>query len=254
MGQIDALAFPQGRRAPWCQLPPLSRLHCYLPVHWQSQVPLSLLHSGLGRIPPRLILLSVQQPVGPGHVIQVGRCGGEAVHQARIRIHPYMDFHPEVVLITLLHLTHFRSPLPLPGLGGGGRFSAKTVDDLSAMGVDSFSAPVQTRRGRAAPSAHRGRIPKHLSPRDRMRRNLRTKPRRRSYARRMETVQPVFGQIKQGRGFRQFLLRSLEKVNREWLLICTGRNLIKLFRFGAGCLAKCRARVPPLNNKESPRL
>ena len=50
----------------------------------------------------------------------------------------------------------------------------------------------------------------------------------------METVEPVFGQIKQGRGFRQFLLRGLEKVNREWLLICAGHNLLKLFRFGAG--------------------
>ena len=54
-----------------------------------------------------------------------------------------------------------------------------------------------------------------------MRRKLRTKRGRQQYALRMQTVEPVFGQIKQGRGFRQFLLRSLEKVNREWLLICT---------------------------------
>ena len=53
---------------------------------------------------------------------------------------------------------------------------------------------------------------------------------RQRYALRMETVEPVFGQIKQARGFRQFLLRGLEKVNREWLLICTGHNLLKLFR------------------------
>ena len=42
-------------------------------------------------------------------------------------------------------------------------------------------------------------------------------------------MEPVFGQIKQGRGFRQFLLRGLEKVKREWSLICTGHNLLKLF-------------------------
>ena len=42
----------------------------------------------------------------------------------------------------------------------------------------------------------------------------------------------MFGQVKQGRGFRQFLLRGLEKVNREWLLICAGHNLLKLFRYG----------------------
>ena len=44
--------------------------------------------------------------------------------------------------------------------------------------------------------------------------------------------EPVFGEIKHGRGFRQFLLRSLEKVNRERLLIRTGHNLLKLFHFG----------------------
>ena len=44
----------------------------------------------------------------------------------------------------------------------------------------------------------------------------------------------MFGQIKQGRGFRQFLLRGLEKVNGEWPLICTGHNLLKLFRSVAG--------------------
>ena len=46
----------------------------------------------------------------------------------------------------------------------------------------------------------------------------------------METVEPVFGQIKQGRGFRQFLLRGLQKVKGEWSLICTTHNLLKLFR------------------------
>ena len=49
-----------------------------------------------------------------------------------------------------------------------------------------------------------------------MRRKLQTKRGRQRYALRMQTVEPVFGQIKQGRGFRQFLLRGLEKVNGEW--------------------------------------
>ena len=46
---------------------------------------------------------------------------------------------------------------------------------------------------------------------------------------RMETVEPLFGQIKQGHGIRQFLLWGVEKVEREWQLICTGHNLLKLF-------------------------
>jgi Transposase DDE domain len=42
-------------------------------------------------------------------------------------------------------------------------------------------------------------------------------------------VEPVFGQIKQGRGFRQFLLRGLCKVRGEWALICTTHNVLKLW-------------------------
>ena len=113
-----------------------------------------------------------------------------------------------------------------------GYYSAKAVDELYALGVDPFVAPEQTRHGRVVPPAPRGRIPSQLSPRDRMRRKLRTKRGRQRYALRMETVEPVFGQIKQGRGFRQFLMRGLEKVQGEWSLICTGHNLLKLFRCG----------------------
>ena len=113
-----------------------------------------------------------------------------------------------------------------------GYYSAKAVEELYSMGVDPFVAPEKTRHGWVPPPAPRGRIPKGLSVRNRMRRKLRTKRGRDRYALRMETVEPVFGQIKQGRGFRQFLLRGLAKVNREWLLICAGHNLLKLFRFG----------------------
>ena len=90
-----------------------------------------------------------------------------------------------------------------------------------------------------------------MSARDRMRRKLRTKRGRERYALRMETAEPVFGQIKQGRGFRQFLLRGLEKVNREWLLICAGHNLLKLFRFGAGGPGKGGGNRSTRNDKES---
>ena len=48
------------------------------------------------------------------------------------------------------------------------------------------------------------------------------------YRLRKQTVEPVFGQIKQGRGFRQFLLRGIRKVSAEWSLICTAHNLLKL--------------------------
>ena len=114
-----------------------------------------------------------------------------------------------------------------------GYYSAKAVDEIAALGVDPFIAPEKTRHRRPIPQVPRGRIPGHLSPRDRMRRKLQTRRGRQRYALRMQTVEPVFGQIKQGRGLRQFLLRGLEKVSGEWSLICTGHNLLKLFRSGA---------------------
>jgi hypothetical protein len=54
------------------------------------------------------------------------------------------------------------------------------------------------------------------------------------YARRKCLVEPVFGQIKQARGFRQFLLRGLEKVRGEWALICMTHNLLKFHKICYG--------------------
>jgi transposase len=48
------------------------------------------------------------------------------------------------------------------------------------------------------------------------------------YRLRKQIVEPVFGQIKAARGFRQFLLRGIEKVSAEWTMICTVHNLLKL--------------------------
>ena len=73
------------------------------------------------------------------------------------------------------------------------------------------------------------RIPKGLSIPDRMRRKLRTKKGRKCYGLRKELPEPAFGQIKEVRGFRQFLFRGLDKVSGEWKFICTGHNLLKLF-------------------------
>ena len=134
-----------------------------------------------------------------------------------------------------------------------GYYSARAVDELYALGTDPFVAPEKTRHGRMVPPAPRGRIPSGLSPRDRMRRKLSTKRGRQRYALRMETVEPAFGQIKQGRGFRQFLLRGLEKVNGEWSLICTGHNLLKLFRFGVNLHRKARGDGPAQRIRNSCR-
>jgi transposase len=61
-----------------------------------------------------------------------------------------------------------------------------------------------------------------------MRQRLRRGGWRTRYRLRKQSVEPVFGQIKQARGFRQFLLRGQEKVAAEWSLLCTAHNLLKL--------------------------
>ncbi len=63
-----------------------------------------------------------------------------------------------------------------------------------------------------------------------MRYKLRQPANRRRYARRKVIVEPVFGQMKGARGFRQFSLRGLEKINGEWRLVCLTHNLLKIWR------------------------
>ena len=65
-----------------------------------------------------------------------------------------------------------------------------------------------------------------------MRKRLRRAGHRSRYRLRKQVVEPVFGQIKQARGFRQFLLRGLENTRAEWALLCTVHNLLKLAKAG----------------------
>ena len=63
-----------------------------------------------------------------------------------------------------------------------------------------------------------------------MRAKLQTAAGRAIYARRKTLPEPVFGQIKEARGFRRFWLRRVRNVWREWTVICLTHNLLKLFR------------------------
>ena len=119
--------------------------------------------------------------------------------------------------------------LPRQMSADAGYFSSETVQTITSDGVDVYMPPDKTKHRSSLPPAPRGRIPSSLSLPDRMRRKLRTKKGRQRYGLRKVLSEPVFGQIKQARGFRQFLLRGREKVSGEWQLICTGHNVLKLF-------------------------
>lgn len=113
-----------------------------------------------------------------------------------------------------------------------GYFSEENIGKLDMPGMEVLIPPDRKEHGKKTPAAPRGRIPGTLSVADRMRRKLQTKIGRAIYAKRKEIVEPVFGQIKQARGFRQFLLRGMEKVKGEWTLICTTHNILKLWKSG----------------------
>ena len=80
----------------------------------------------------------------------------------------------------------------------------------------------------------RGPLPQGATRVERMRRKLQTKAGAAIYAARKAIVEPVFGQIKQVRGFRRFSMRGLAKVKAEWALVCATHNILKLHRLCYG--------------------
>lgn len=114
-----------------------------------------------------------------------------------------------------------------------GYFSETNVQVLHAAHIQAWIPPDKRKHSQPIPSAPRGRIPKHLSTKDRMRRTLQTKVGRSVYRMHKAIAEPVLGQIKAARGFRQFLLRGLRKVGGEWTLVATVHNICKLFHVKA---------------------
>lgn len=108
-----------------------------------------------------------------------------------------------------------------------GYYSEENVKHLRAEKIDDYICPDKEKHGTALRPV-RGRIPKDLSFGDRVRRKLRTKQGRAIYGKRKQIVEPVFGQMKYGRGLHQFLLRGVEKVDGEWTLWCMTHNLLKI--------------------------
>lgn len=124
---------------------------------------------------------------------------------------------------------------PTEVLADSGYCSERNLEYLASgdepdKAVRAWVAVEKTKRNGEPETAPRGRPPVGLTRVERMRRKLRTKAGKRVYARRKAIVEPVFGQIKQARGIRQFLLRGLEKARGEWALICTTHNILKLHR------------------------
>lgn len=100
--------------------------------------------------------------------------------------------------------------------------------------IEGYIATGKENKEQRAVAAKRGRLPRGASRVEKMARRLGTKAGAKIYALRKAIVEPVFGQIKQARGIRQFLLRGLEKVRSEWAFVCLTHNILKMYRLCYG--------------------
>jgi transposase len=119
-------------------------------------------------------------------------------------------------------------------IADSGYCSEKNLEQLESAErperrIEAFLATGRQKHGERK-VAVRGRLPKGATPVERMKRKLQTQAGAAIYAARKGIVEPVFGQIKQGRGFRRFSLRGFEKVKAEWALVCATHNLLKMYR------------------------
>jgi hypothetical protein len=115
-------------------------------------------------------------------------------------------------------------------LADAGYCSDQNLTAIADTPIDAYISTRKQKHGERPGPCPRGPLPKNATIIDQMSRKLHTKAAAAVYAARKGIVEPVIGQIKQARGFRQFLLRGFENVQGEWSLVCTTHNILKLYR------------------------
>ena len=121
--------------------------------------------------------------------------------------------------------------MPEKASADSGYFSEAAVSDARVQETDLHVPPERRKRDDPVDS-HSAPAPAGATQAEQMRAKLTSPEGRALYSQRKHVVEPVFGQIKEARGFRRFSFRGLEKVTAEWDLICLTHNLLKLFRSG----------------------
>jgi transposase len=114
-------------------------------------------------------------------------------------------------------------------LADSGYCSDKNLEHLEKKEIEAYIATDRQKHGEKE-ICKPGPLPKGATRVDRMKRKLQTKAGSAIYAARKSIVEPVFGQIKRARGFRQFNLRGIEKVRAEWAIVCMTHNILKIYR------------------------
>jgi transposase len=137
------------------------------------------------------------------------------------------DKHQLMPMMTTIEQQSGDTPPEL--LADAGYCSDENLAAIADTNIDAYISTRKQKHGERPGPCPRGPLPKTATRVDRMSRKLHTKAGAAVYAARKAIVEPVIGQIKQARGFRQFLLRGFEKVQGEWALVCTTHNILKLY-------------------------
>ncbi len=171
-----------------------------------------------------------------GSFVQAYNCQAMVDEKAQIIVAAEATQAPQdqrqLVPMTEMTVAHLGAP---PGeiVADAGYFSEEAIRAVEGRGIDVYCPPERGKK------AERERCPRGRPPLDetftqRMKRKVRSERGRAHYGRRKCIVEPAFGQIKQGRGLRQFLTRGIEKVRGEWRLWALTHNLTKLYRAQLG--------------------
>jgi hypothetical protein len=128
----------------------------------------------------------------------------------------------------------------IPATLDNGYYSAAAVEALETLGFDPYIATERQRH--QGPQTEAPETPATVQ--ERMAAKVRTPAGKALYARRKVIVEPVFGQSKEARGFRRFLLRGLDAIRGAWRLICLTHHLLKIWRYGrAQSAASCHREI-----------
>ncbi len=123
--------------------------------------------------------------------------------------------------------------LPAQLSADAGYCSEENLAALEDRGIDPYIATGRQKHGMSSPTSNQQAncAPRATAMREKLRAGGWTSP----YRLRKQTVEPVFGQIKEARGYRRFLRRGLANVAGEWALLCTVHNLLKLAAVRVAC-------------------
>lgn len=137
------------------------------------------------------------------------------------------DAHELVPAIDAIERTLGDKPKQI--LADAGYWSELNVAEMNARAIDPYIATRRIKHSEPRVPASSEPMAEGLTLKQRMEHKLNTAEGGAVYALRKTIPEPVFGLIKQARGFRQFLRRGITKVSQDWALVCTAHNLLKLY-------------------------